>query len=144
MLFRSSAYHPVWWLTQPPRVTAFTEPFTRVCSWMERIRGIGYGRPVTIEPEEAIRIARASTPQTKLRSDPNDPMGRRPGDRVRILADDYGKQPVAGEIVALSVDEIAIRRSDPVVGDVVVHFPRLGFQALPTEDGESRDNVGAD
>jgi hypothetical protein len=27
----------------------------------------------------------------------------------------------------LSIDQIAIRRHDPFVGDVTVHFPRAGF-----------------
>ncbi len=43
------------------------------------------------------------------------------------LADDYGRDPIAGEIVRASAQEIAIRRSDPLVGEVVVHFPRAGF-----------------
>jgi hypothetical protein len=26
------------------------------------------------------------------------------------------------------VHEVAVRRSDPAVGDVVVHFPRIGYR----------------
>jgi len=43
------------------------------------------------------------------------------------MPDDYGKVRVAGEIVALSAQHIAIRRHDPRAGKVVVHFPRAGF-----------------
>jgi len=32
-----------------------------------------------------------------------------------------------GRLVAFSIDEIAIRRHDLFVGDVMVHFPRAGF-----------------
>jgi hypothetical protein len=46
---------------------------------------------------------------------------------VRIRADDYGRDPVEGELVLIDADEIALRRSDPRLGDVVVHFPRLGY-----------------
>jgi hypothetical protein len=47
------------------------------------------------------------------------------------MPDDYGKIGVRGKIVALSSQHIAIRRNDPLVGDVVMHFPRAGFLVLP-------------
>jgi glutathione S-transferase len=59
--------------------------------------------------------------------DPGEPNGLRLGDRVAVMADDYGRDPIAGEIVRATAQEIAIRRCDPEVGDVVVHFPRAGF-----------------
>jgi hypothetical protein len=36
-------------------------------------------------------------------------------------------EPVVGELVIDRLNEIAVRRSDPRVGKVVVHFPRLGY-----------------
>ena len=47
---------------------------------------------------------------------------------MTVTPDDYGFDPVAGTLVASSAEEIAIRRSDPAVGAVVVHFPRFGFR----------------
>jgi hypothetical protein len=41
---------------------------------------------------------------------------------------DTGLDPVVGELVTASADEIVVRRSDPRAGTVQVHFPRLGFQ----------------
>lgn len=52
---------------------------------------------------------------------------RRLGGQVSVAPDDTGRDPVAGELVALSIDEIAVRRHDPLVGNVTVHFPRAGF-----------------
>ena len=49
------------------------------------------------------------------------------GTQVRIRADDYGRDPVDGELVLLDADEIALRRPDPQVGEIIVHFPRLGY-----------------
>ena len=49
------------------------------------------------------------------------------GDRVRVSADEPVKTPIEGEIVSLSVHHIAIRRHDSELGEVVVHFPRLGY-----------------
>jgi hypothetical protein len=37
-----------------------------------------------------------------------------------------------GELVFSTPHEIAIKRHDPAVGDVVVHFPRAGFWVLAT------------
>jgi hypothetical protein len=47
------------------------------------------------------------------------------------MPDDYGRDPVIGEIVFSTAHEISIRRHDPAVGDVVVHFPRAGFMVMP-------------
>ena len=40
---------------------------------------------------------------------------------------DYALDPVKGELVSASADEIVIRRSDPRAGTVQVHFPRFGY-----------------
>ena len=49
------------------------------------------------------------------------------GQPVSVTPDDTGRVPVVGSLVTLSAEEIAIRRHDPQVGDIVVHFPRAGF-----------------
>ena len=59
--------------------------------------------------------------------DPQDPIGRKPGQTVTVTPDDTGRDPVVGELVASDVHEIIIKRSDPAVGEVCVHFPRAGF-----------------
>ena len=61
---------------------------------------------------------------------PGEPNGLKPGDSVTIVADDYGRDPIPGELVSSSAQHVAIRRSDPRVGEVVVHFPRAGFLIL--------------
>jgi hypothetical protein len=73
---------------------------------------------------DAIAVARAATPATATAPDPADPNERQPGDRVSVVHESFGRDPVVGELVASSVDEIAIRREDPRAGTVVVHFPR--------------------
>ena len=77
---------------------------------------------------DALNIAKQSTPATPLRADPAEPNKLAPGARVSVTPDDYGFDPVSGELVASSVHEIAIRRIDPEVGEIVVHFPRIGFR----------------
>ena len=60
-----------------------------------------------------------------------DPIGRKPGQLVTVTPDDTGRDPVIGELVASGVDEIVIRRRDPAIGEVCVHFPRAGFVVTP-------------
>ena len=101
--------------------------FDHARAWAGRLRAVGHGRHDDVTSAEALAIASKAAPETEDLHDPNDPNGRKPGDRVEVVPDDYGKVPVAGEIVALSPQHIAIRRHDPRAGNVVVHFPRAGF-----------------
>ena len=103
--------------------------FDHARAWAGRLRASGHGPHAEISSAEALQIAHDATPQTEELHDPN---GRKPGDRVEVMPDDYGKVRVAGEIVALSAQHIAIRRHDPRAGEVVVHFPRAGFLIFPT------------
>jgi hypothetical protein len=106
--------------------------FGHTRAWETRMGAVGHGRRSgEISASEALDIGANATPQTTEQSDPGDPNGRKPGDRVEVVPDDYGKVKVAGEIVALSPQHIAIRRHDPRAGEVVVHFPRAGFHVLP-------------
>jgi glutathione S-transferase len=106
--------------------------FDHARAWAGRLRAIGHGPHTEISSADALQIAHDATTQTEELHDPNDANGRKPGDRVEVMPDDYGKVRVAGEIVALSAQHIAIRRHDPRAGEVVVHFPRAGFLIFPT------------
>jgi glutathione S-transferase len=103
----------------------------RTVAWEERIRAIGHGSRTEMTPEEALAIGTAAAPLTSRGGDPDDPNGLRPGDRVSVVPDDYGKIKVSGEIVALSAHHVAIRRRDEKSGETVVHFPRAGFIVVP-------------
>jgi hypothetical protein len=81
--------------------------------------------------QEALAVARAATSSTGTVADSDDPIGRQPGQRITVAADDTGRDPVVGELVASGVDEITIKRNDPAVGKVFVHFPRAGFAVTP-------------
>jgi glutathione S-transferase len=103
----------------------------QVAAWESRVRGIGHGTREEITADEALAIAAKASSETVAENDPDDPNGRKVGDRVRVMPDDYGRVEVSGEIVSLSAQHIAIRRLDERVGEVVVHFPRAGFSVLP-------------
>lgn len=124
----ASAYHNVWFLRVAfPNGLALLDRYPRLSDWERRMKAIGHGTRSEIGREAALDIARAATSTEAEREDPEEPNGLKPGDRVAVAADDYGRDPIAGMLVSSSAQHIAIRRSDPRVGEVVVHFPRAGF-----------------
>ena len=86
-----------------------------------------HGERSELSPRDALRIASDA--------EPDDPPGGAmpghdlaPGGRVRVATEDFAPDPVEGELVHATRDTIAIRRDDPEVGRVHVHFPRLGYE----------------
>ena len=126
-----SLYHPIFALRALPAMHGALEPFSGVRAWADRIAGFGHGAYEELSSAAAVEIARAATPQTAPASDPGDPNGRRPGERVSVVHADFGRDPVVGELVASSVHEIAIRRRDERAGEVIVHLPRERYVVLP-------------
>ena len=127
-----NAYMNVWYVrSNLPETDALFAEFANTRAWETRLRAVGHGRSSEISTSAALDIAASAAPQTVELADPGDPNGRKSGDRVEVMPDDYGKVRVSGEIVALSAQHIAIRRHDPRAGEVVVHFPRAGFLVFP-------------
>ena len=127
-----AAYHPVWFLQR--NFGSAAEPldgFPKLLNWTERVAAIGHGRQSQMTSQEALDAARDGTSIASSIIDPRDPAGRKPGEMVSVTPDDTGRDPVVGELVASSANEIVIRRSDREVGEVCVHFPRAGFVIAP-------------
>jgi glutathione S-transferase len=127
-----AAYMNVWFLGNflPGSVDALTPGMPKLGAWAKRVAAIGHGAREEIDPKAALAVAKAAAPAGGLRHDPNDPLGLRPGDPVVVMADDYGRDPVAGRLVAATPRSITLEREDPRVGTVRVHFPRTGFVAV--------------
>jgi glutathione S-transferase len=127
-----NAYMNIWYVrAHLPDLDAMLAEFGRTRAWETRMRAVGHGRSSEISTSAALDIGTRATPLTAELPDPHDPNGRKPGDLVEVVPDDYGKVKVSGGIVALSSQHIALRRRDPRAGEVVVHFPRAGFHVLP-------------
>ena len=122
-----AVYHALWFITgRTNRLQHELEPHLHIRAWMDRIRGFGHGHPHPMAVEEALRIANDAAPEPPRASRPfaeDENLGA----RVRVRADDYARDPIDGELVFLDADEIALRRHDKQVGEMVVHFPRLGY-----------------
>lgn len=124
------AFMNPWFIANalPHRAGELLAEFPNVRAWFARVKAIGHGTSTDMTPNEALAVAKAATSEAKEAVDPHDPNGRKPGDRVVVSADDYGRDPIAGTLVFANAHEIAVRREAPEVGEVVVHVPRAGFR----------------
>ncbi|SEB23730.1 glutathione S-transferase family protein [Variovorax sp. YR216] len=99
--------------------------------WFERVSAIGHGRPDAMSAEDAFATARDAKPAPVTHLAPDgDPGGLRAGCPVTVTPDDNARVPVSGTLVAASDSEVVILRRDPEVGDLHIHFPRLGFDVV--------------
>jgi glutathione S-transferase len=103
------------------------QPFERMARWEARVRAIGHGVRTEMTADAALELARQSRPSPARGVDAADPLGLAAGVTVDVTPDDYGKTPVQGVLVTLQSDEIAVRRTDERAGEVIVHFPRVGY-----------------
>jgi glutathione S-transferase len=126
----AACFQALWFARMDPEAAAVVAEAPALGAWFTRVDAMGHGTPTPLSADDALRIAAESEPATPVKDDAADPNAA-PGDRVTVTPDDYALDPVAGEIVALSADEIAICRRDSQVGDIVVHFPRAGFRVAP-------------
>jgi glutathione S-transferase len=128
-----NSYMNIWYLVHafPAGANLYLEEFPFVRAWRERMVGKGHGDRRDLAPADALDIAKHATPEMTVAQDPHDPIGRAPGDRVAVTPEDYGKDPVVGKIVSSSSQHIALKREDPDLGELVVHFPRAGYVVDP-------------
>lgn len=127
-----SLYNPVWFVRA--RLGPDASPLDRLPAlgrWAGRMAAVGTGTPSDLASSEALVIARDATPAPGIGVDPADPSGLKAGQSVTVTPDDTGRVPVTGELVGLDAAEIAVRRRDERVGEVVVHFPRAGYIVAP-------------
>jgi hypothetical protein len=95
---------------------------------MGRIDAIGHGRPSEITGAQAVAIAHDATPARIADAAIEDLEGFALGDTVEVLPVDYGLDPVRGELINCTRAEIALKRRDERAGEVMVHFPRQGYE----------------
>jgi glutathione S-transferase len=122
-----AAYHVVWFFRgRQVDCRAELAPYPRLLAWRDRMASIGHGARSEMAQEEALAIARASTPATPRPSEPQagDP---RLGDRARVRPADNARDWVEGIVTFIDAEEIALARQEPGLGEISVHFPRLGY-----------------
>lgn len=120
-----SVAQSVWFIRRAPPVAGVLDRFTGLARWYERVKAFGHGASEPISSGDAIGIARLAGAAAHT-FDADE--GHSHGEDVTVTPTDYAQDPVAGRLVGLSSDEVAIERDDERAGRVVVHFPRIGFQ----------------
>ena len=100
-------------------------------AWEIRMKAVGHGAPSPLDAERALAIAAASSPATGIQIDATARPAMAAGAPVTVTPDDYGAVPVAGELLRLTQYDVALKRSHTKSGEVVVHFPRIGYRVDP-------------
>jgi len=124
----AACFQPVWFLRIEPTSFGLAQKFTHLMRWFERVDAMGYGDVRPMDPDEALKAAKDSTPATAENVDASDPNGLKAGTRVSVTPDDYAFDPVTGRVVVSTIHEIAIERDVPELGRIVNHFPKIGFR----------------
>jgi len=123
-----SLYHALWPLWLPEDLRPMLRPYPRMLAFMERMTAFGHGMPTEISSEDAIQLAKSSKPEAVKTPVALETNGIALGAQAFVMPVDTGLDPVIGELMTASADEIVIRRSDSRAGTVQVHFPRFGYQ----------------
>ncbi|MCX7272592.1 MAG: glutathione S-transferase family protein [Burkholderiales bacterium] len=123
-----SVYHPLWFVGRAPALATVLGRYPGVADWVARMAAIGHGRSTPMTSGEALETARAASPADVEGHAWIDYHGCQPGDEVEIEPADYGIVPVRGRLVVSSAQRLSVARSDERAGEVVVHFPRVGYR----------------
>jgi glutathione S-transferase len=124
--------HPLWMAAKNSgrRSAAAFDPYPTVRAWVDRVDAIGQGTRTPMSGEEALAIAKSASPEAPR---PSEEIEGAPklGSRISVQTEDRTPEPVVGEVVYVGRNEVAVRRSAPETGDIVVHAPRAGFMFRP-------------
>jgi glutathione S-transferase len=124
-----SAYHSTWFLEKiAPEPLA---PHANLRAWMVRIAAMPSAVVTPITSDDALGICGDGPNEFRTEVPFEDENGLTLGQRVVVRAGDYGRDPVEGDLVLATTNEIAVRREDPRAGTVFVHFPRVGYDLTP-------------
>ena len=123
-----SVYHCLWFVRRAGPLAAIIDEFPHVAAWYERIKR--YGQPPHADMTSAAALTHAGDePPQEIEADFYIyTHGIALGEKVTITPVDTGCDPVEGELVLATREELAVRRFDDRVGELIVHFPRLGFE----------------
>ena len=125
-----AVYHCVWFVRDRAKTQDIAD-YAKLNAWADRMKTFGHGTKTPLEAKAALETARNAEPEAPRGGVIANSLGLSAGSAVRIMADDTGRDPVFGDLVALDAQSVTIRREAPEVGVVHVHFPRAGFILVP-------------
>ena len=122
------------WFTRAamPITEKLFRDFSHLPAWEARVAELGEGDRQQIDAAEAHRIAQESQPDLTINIAGNEAQGLEAGMSVKVMPDDFSlRGAVEGVLLRTSAVELAIHRSTDDLGDLVIHFPRLGYRVEP-------------
>jgi len=121
-------YHCLWFLdVLPKKLLGEVTDDQAIAGWMARIAEIGHAERSEMSAVDAIAEAAASG--NALPADgPIEDASFVAGQQVTVSPVDRGSPPVTGGLALLTHTQVAVRRRDERAGEVIVHFPRLGYR----------------
>ncbi len=130
-----AAYMNIWFLGRslPRVVDELLVGLDRVQAWRGEVEAFGHGSRSEMDGLIALETARRADPREPPEHDMADPLALPVGASVTVMADDYGRDPIAGRLVAATPDRIVIARDAGELGVINVHFPRAGYFAVPAQ-----------
>jgi glutathione S-transferase len=122
-----SVYHCFWFVAANPINAPLLEPYTQIRAWMARMAAFGHGEVSEATGEQALAHARDNEPLAPaLNSTLTE--GIAIGDQVSVTPVDYGRNPVTGQLIVWSSNEIVVARETNETGPLMNHFPSAGFE----------------
>jgi len=128
-----SVYHCLWFIRRAGPLASIIDEFPYVAGWYQRVRSVVQPAHADMTSATALQYASDEAPQEVEAQFYTDTHGIALGEQVTITPTDTGCDPVQGELVLAMRDELAIRRFDDRVGELIVHFPRIGFEMKKAE-----------
>jgi len=128
-----AAYHALWYTRhRAPVMADILQATPSLIEWMDRLAALGHGRPEPLSAEDAVTVAQKAEPllpgeNLLVDSAFQDDHGIALGSRVSVTAESFGTETTEGELVAATRTHYSLSRTDPRVGTVHVHFPRIGY-----------------
>jgi glutathione S-transferase len=122
------------WFTRAamPVTEQLFHKFEHLPAWEERVAELGEGDRQPIEVAGAHRVARENQPDLTSEIDADDAQGLEANMPVTVTPDDFSlRGAIEGTVLRASALELAIHRSTDDFGDLVIHFPRLGYRVEP-------------
>lgn len=123
----AACFHPLWFMQHGEGLFDAVRARPALANWYARIAGFTPAMVHEMAPAAALAIARDATPTASDASAQVDP-AYSVGDTVTITAADYGQETVRGVLSAITAERITVRREDPRLGVLAVHFPRAGYR----------------
>lgn len=123
-----AAYCPLWLIkTRLQERAEALLPVAPLNPWYARVSALGHGTPIEMTADDALLLARRTEPADVVSLNGTDPSGLSRGMEVIVTADDTGRDPVRGTLIAADQQTLVIRCEHLRTGKVNIHFPRAGF-----------------